>query len=470
MSMLHDIEGGSGNEQLRIILFHGLNGHYTKTWASSDRNEDFWPNWLLADAPGTRITTVEYDASPSKWISPGMSIDDRAANIAAQLAISEDYHDKPIALIGHSLGGNIIKALIRYLSTHHSTNTRYTSLLNNIRLVVFLGTPHFGSRVQRLLPSPLQKILRYTPLISELDAETPTLRTLNSWYRLNAPEAAKHLVLVEARPTASFITVVSPSSSDPGLSNVVPIPVDATHKEISKPSDRKSEIYRVILDAVRDALADDLTPVLQDPVALGRDPVERTYRRRQGISSRFEAHRKSLLEAAEQRPFTILLCGPPDTSPPAPAAELCTRIGNLLIEDGFDVVFGQARGIANSRLGKNDNLLGRELDFIAAQCNAVIVVASGASGWTEVGLFGWHVASDRATREKGIDIVVLANEIEVDSSQFLREGPIAYADAAGRADIVSMQGYDPTAILQRMRARRSMYVMDRRGRPKGSLA
>jgi len=468
MSTLHNSEGGSGEERLRIIFFHGLNGHYTKTWTSFGRGGVFWPDWLLEDAPGTRVTTVQYDASPSHWFSAGMPIADRAANIAAQLA-SEGMLDMPLALVGHSLGGNIIKALIRHLSDHQSVNEKYRILLNNIRLVIFLGTPHSGSMAQRLLPGFVQAGLRYTKLVRELDADSTTLRDLNQWYRSNAPEAAKHLVLVEAQRTGG-VTIVSPSSSDPGLSSVVPIPIDSTHIRISKPSSRDSEIYKVILDAVKDALSDSLSPVLQDPVSLGRDPAERTQRRQRGIGSRMDAHRKSLIEAAEQRPFTILLCGPPALDPPVPGAALCTRIGDLLLSDGFDVVFGQARGMANPRLGKNDNVLGRELDFIASQCNAVIVVASGASGWTELGLFGWHIASDKAAREKGIDIVVLADDDEVDSGQFIREGPIAYADAAGRADIVSMRTYDPSAILSRMRARRSLYVMDRRGRPKGSAA
>jgi hypothetical protein len=142
----------------------------------------------------------------------------------------------------------------------------------------------------------------------------------------------------------------------------------------------------------------------------------------------------------------------------------------MLAADGFDVVYGQSRGLDNPRLGTNENSLGRELDFIGSSCNAVIVVASGASSWSELGLFGWHMASSKSIREKGIDVVVLADENEVDSRAFLMSGPLAYGDAVGRADIGSLDSFDPEAILQRLRGRRSMYVMDRRGRPKRSAA
>ncbi|HEX8192308.1 MAG TPA: hypothetical protein VF552_05360 [Allosphingosinicella sp.] len=453
------------------MLFHGLNGHHETTWTCPGEQGEFWPKWLLDDAPGVRITSVEYDASPSKWLSHAMPIADRAANIANLLVASGTYLNAPLALVGHSLGGNIIKALIRHLYDHRSTDERYERLLGNIRLVLFLGTPHSGSRVQRLLPRFLRWAFRETDLIKELEAESSMLRDLAQWYRSNMPKAAKHVVLVEAKPTGNAIEIVSPSSSDPGLPNVVPIPVDASHMSICKPADRNSEVYKIILDNVETVLADSLSPLLQDPVSLGRSPVDRTQRRRRGLSSRLGTHRKSLIDAAERRPFTILLCGPrADDGQQTPASELCAKIGALLAGDGFDVVYGQASGITNVRLGSNENALGRELDFIASQCNAVIVIASGASGWSELGLFGWHMASDKATREKGIDIVVLADDAEVDSAAFIGSGPIAYSEAVGRADVVSIPSYDPETILQRMRARRSMYVMDRRGRPKKTAA
>ena len=469
MSALHDIDGGEGDEHLRILFFHGLNGHHQTTWMSPESSE-FWPSWLLIDAPGTRVTSVEYDAGASRWLSDPMTISDRAMNIASQLATTEVYAATPIALIGHSLGGNVIKALIRHLHDHQSTNPRYKDILSNIRLVVFLGTPHTGSNFSKLFPRFVRKIFRPTSVAEELNADSPFLRDLALWYRSNMPKAANHVVLVETKPAVGSVAIVTPSSSDPGLPDALPIPIDADHVGIAKPANRGSEVYKIILDRVKAVLAESLPPILQGPGDIASDPVERTARRRRGLSSRVDSHRKSLLESAEQRAFTVLLCGPLSPAPQSHAATLCARIGDLLTANGFDVVYGQSTGTTNERLGGEGNTLGRELDFIGSKCNAVIIIASGASGWAELGLFGWHLASDQTAREKGVDIVVIADETQIDFPDFLCGGPIRYSEGVGRADIVSLAAYNPEAVLSRMQARRTMYVMDRRGRPRTSAA
>jgi len=392
-------------------------------------------------------------------------------NIASQLAATEVYAATPIALIGHSLGGNVIKAVVRHLHDHQSKNPRYKAILSNIRLVVFLGTPHTGSSFSKLFPRFLRKIFRPTLVAEELNADSPVLRDLGLWYRSNMPKAANHVVLVENKPAVGSVAIVSPSSSDPGLPDALPIPIDADHVGIAKPANRGSEIYKIILDRVKAVLAESLPPILQGPGDTASNSLERTARRRRGgLSSRVDSHRKSLLESAEQRAFTVLLCGPPSPDPESHAATLCARIGDLLTANGFDVVYGQSSGTTNERLGGEGNTLGRELDFIGSKCNAVIIIASGASGWAELGLFGWHLACDRTAREKGVDIVVIADETQIDFPDFLCGGPIRYSEGVGRADIVSLAAYNPEAVLSRMQARRTMYVMDRRGRPRTSAA
>lgn len=78
--------------------------------------------------------------------------------------------------------------------------------------------------------------------------------------------------------------------------------------------------------------------------------------------------------------------------------------------------------------------------------------------------------NDKSFRSKNIDIVALVDEDNLDSHQFLLRGAIAYSDAVGRADVISMRSFDPDPIVNRMKSRRSMYIMDRRGRPKKSAA
>ncbi|MGN7161759.1 esterase/lipase family protein [Sphingomonas sp. SAFR-052] len=471
MSVIHQVAGTDCEVRLNILFFHGLNGHHQETWTCPGKEKVFWPSWLAEDAPGVRVSSVEYDASPTRWRSDGMTLTDRAANVASQIAVDATYCDAPLALIGHSLGGNVIKAIIRHLKDHRSTNPRYDLLLKRIRLVVFLGTPHTGATIHRKIPIFIQKLLRFTKTVDELDLDSPILRDLTSWYRSNILPDSKHMVFVEAKPTVGGALIVSPSSADPGIPNVTPIPVDSNHSSICKPNDRSGEVYKLILDAIQTVMADQLPEILQDPPSILSSPAEKTQRRRRGVDMRIEAHRKSLMDAGDERPFTILLCGPTiKESDLSPAAQLCSKIKNLLESDGFQVVIGQSQGMTDSRLGDESNTLGRELNFIGNSCNAVVVIASGAAGWSELGLFGWHMASNKSIRAKGVDIVVIADSADAVGHNFLASGPVAYGEAVGRADITSLQTYNPETVLHRMRARRSMYVMDRRGRPKRGAA
>lgn len=53
-----------------IILIHGLNGNWRKTWLHPN-NSVFWPRDLLAnDLPGARVLSFGYNADVAKWFGP----------------------------------------------------------------------------------------------------------------------------------------------------------------------------------------------------------------------------------------------------------------------------------------------------------------------------------------------------------------------------------------------------------------
>ena len=469
MSEIHDIGGGSGEERLRVIFFHGLNGDTLSTWACKGATDTFWPAWLLSDIPGLRASTVEYDASPSRWFSDSpMTVADRATNIASLFASDPSLSKVPLILIGHSLGGILIKAVIRHMKDHEDTNPEYTSILSSLRLVAFLGTPHSGSDVKKI-PVVVRIMARLTGLSEELFKDSPILRDLANWYRINAPKSITHIVFTETRLTKGWFKVVSAGSSDPGLPNTIPIPVDANHIDICKPISRNSEVYRIVLKNIESVMEAELPKVLRSPLVHQSGEKNKGIQRTRGVKSRIAAHRDALVSAAAERPFTVLLCGP-SAEVDAQAAAVRTSLADELSSDGFDVVLGESAGLTNSRLGQDTNALGRELEFLRTHCNAVVLVARGAGVWTELGLFGWHLANDKEMREKGVDIVLLADDRDVSTNEFAKKGAIAYADALGIADLVDLSDYDPEPVLRRLRARRGMYVMDRRGRPKKDAA
>jgi hypothetical protein len=82
-----------------------------------------------------------------------------------------------------------------------------------------------------------------TVTVDELKAHNPSLRELNLWFRNNCqPMGIAVEVLYETQPT-SGVTVVDPTSADPGIAGLIPIPIDADHITICKPDSQSHRVY-----------------------------------------------------------------------------------------------------------------------------------------------------------------------------------------------------------------------------------
>lgn len=467
MSKFSEIDGSFGTERARILFFHGLGGDAFKTWTAADGK--FWPSWLLTDNPGLYGTTVSYDASPSKWSTGSMSLSDRATQLATLLTLQFGSNEVPIVLLGHSLGGNLIKAIIRHMTDHKNTNPKFVSILDRIRLVIFLGTPHAGS-VLATIAVGLRSFIRPSAATVDLVADDPTLRDLNLWYRSNMSSSIKHRVFVESRPTKIFGTIVTPSSSDPGIKDVMPIPVDENHIGICKPSGRESQVYRLINEDVSGVINASIPKILQKLLASTVSDSTETGTRKRRVS-RIESHLKSLVTNKSIKPFTILLCGPIQSGAlNLNSFEFCQDLETKLKNDGFDVIRGENFGLKNERFGTEENALSTEISFIESGCNAVIIIADSIGTWCELGLFSWYVSSNKEIKKKGTDIVVLLDVSNDNGDDFVKLGAFSLAENFGRASYVDFVNYDSQQIIRRMKERRSVYTMDRRGRPKKETA
>jgi hypothetical protein len=93
-------------------------------------------------------------------------------------------------------------------------------------------------------------VFRPSAAALSLARNDPHLRNLNQWYRRWAGNRKiDHLVLVENEATYGAVTVVTPDSGDPGLSQDA-IFVDAGHVSIAKPANRGDPIYVFIRDFI----------------------------------------------------------------------------------------------------------------------------------------------------------------------------------------------------------------------------
>jgi len=311
MSELHRISTGGGTPQADVIFVHGLDGHPFKTWQHDpDRQTDCWLHWLADDAPHLAVHTLQYAAASTEWFGGrAMSLVDRADEVLAELA-HQGIGERPIVFLCHSLGGLVVKQLLRTASD--ADDARWRTIAEQTSAVVFLATPHAGARLANALQR-VGLVAGVSPAIKDLRAQASALRDLNKWYRGFAERSRiRTLCFYETYKTRlkwfGFLPygaiVVQPGDADPGIGGVRPQPVDADHTSVCKPGRRDDKRCASVLDLVREiapqAPPDD-KPVPVDPLRMRADLDD--------FQPRGDSQRK-VIEALHRGPAaTVAICG-----------------------------------------------------------------------------------------------------------------------------------------------------------------
>ena len=96
------------------VLVHGLRRSRTEPW--TNRHDEFWPSWIVDDVPGARVWVYGYNSSV--WLTDSkdhlmvhsVKFLENLANAKVGLKESGDHQQPiPVAFVGHSLGGVLIK-------------------------------------------------------------------------------------------------------------------------------------------------------------------------------------------------------------------------------------------------------------------------------------------------------------------------------------------------------------------------
>ncbi|MDB9528588.1 hypothetical protein PN498_21525 [Oscillatoria sp. CS-180] len=246
-------QNNSPNPVGDVIFVHGLGGSALGTWyadPTDTRNSklkqaqngelppqdlNFWPAWLGTDYPQLNIWSLDYDIEPSAWRGGTMPLADRANNIL-QVLSNKRIGRKPIAFITHSMGGLVVKQMLR--SALDFGNPRWKAIADNTQGIVFLATPHSGANLSnwmQFINRTLQGALNLSVSVEELEDNHARLRELNNVYR-NQPRLREIPIEVyfETRPYKPIGLVVDQTSADPGIPGAVPVGVDADHITICK--------------------------------------------------------------------------------------------------------------------------------------------------------------------------------------------------------------------------------------------
>ncbi|CAM6119752.1 unnamed protein product [Calypogeia fissa] len=198
---LYAPEGGITPE-VDIVFFHGLyvgdskDAHW-KAWLSS--SGILWPRTLLGQQklPKARILSVSYDSSIRK---PSESEEQDTYRIGENLVqdiieqadVRVGAGKRPVILVGHSLGGMVIKSFLQRASeTKDIENSdmdgayieRIGTFLANLRGVFFYATPHHGSRMAEVVDGLQNRVLSSTDLLQYWQILNKDTERLNEDFR-----------------------------------------------------------------------------------------------------------------------------------------------------------------------------------------------------------------------------------------------------------------------------------------------
>ena len=261
------------NRGLDIIFVHGLGGDPTETWRDAKDITCSWPHWLATEF-GQRIGvwSLGYSASPTKWLTlleslrgissdkekrsteGSMSLTRRADNALDRLAAT-GIGQRPIVFIAHSLGGLLVKQILRNAS-EQINSPELVRIYDQCRGVLFLATPHQGSSLANFADA----VQVYLPTINtkELKLNNDDLSDLHEWYRTHAfSKGIQTRSYYETKPTKGII-VVERNSADPGVSGPAarePIPLDKNHLDISKPINKSDQAFIGSIELVETILS-----------------------------------------------------------------------------------------------------------------------------------------------------------------------------------------------------------------------
>jgi hypothetical protein len=280
----------AAERQLDVVFVHGLGGDPIATWRSGTDENTSWPHWLTLEF-GTQIGvwSLGYAAAPTKWqgfsffgskdpdAGAAMSLPRRAENALDRL-VGAGIGQRPVCFITHSLGGLLVKSVLRRSADSQFAPDRL-QVVEQCRGVLFLATPHHGSRLADLAVA----LKVYLPSVSTLDLKDNDdhLMDLYEWYRSYAPS---HHILTrsyyENKETKGVVIVVPRSSADPGDAGETALgntPLDRDHLEISKPRNRQDQVYIGSTQFIRLILsseAPELVPGQPVPNLPSKPPVQ----------------------------------------------------------------------------------------------------------------------------------------------------------------------------------------------------
>jgi len=164
------------------------------------------------------------------------------------------FGNRPLAFVAHSLGGLLVKQLLRTAVELHIPG--WKAIAANTKGILFLATPHTGSSIASLA----SKFPLVSKATSQIAANDPYLLGLHDWFQQNAVSLGFFSHAYCETKTYKGQIIVDKASANPGVAGCVPVEFNGDHLEISKPPSRQSHIYVGARKFISDVLGTPLNP------------------------------------------------------------------------------------------------------------------------------------------------------------------------------------------------------------------
>ncbi|KAF2105813.1 WD40-repeat-containing domain protein [Lophiotrema nucula] len=231
-----------------LVFVHGLGGGSVSTWTMSQDMDNFWPQkWLPKDPEfqHVQIHSFGYNASWSKRQKNPLDVHSFGQSLIEELQSNPNLTSapRPIVLVGHSMGGLVVKKACII----SKQNPAYQGLASRLHSIFFLGTPHRGAS----LALTLGKILKICHggskgFVSNLETGSEAVRVLNDEFRLHYKGIHLHS-FTESKPMNLGYTqelIVDAESATLGYAEERVQALNANHRDLCRFESDTNTDYR----------------------------------------------------------------------------------------------------------------------------------------------------------------------------------------------------------------------------------
>ncbi|CAK9228839.1 unnamed protein product [Sphagnum troendelagicum] len=280
---VHDLNPtcNSNNPNLTIIFFHGIafgtNDEWKETWTtcpSNNREECIcWPEkWLPKDLNNdVRILSLSYDTRILASVHNDLI--GIGKNLIQSLITNSRYQslwDGPVALVGYSFGGLVLKSLVVEARKHVYQRSKNIlddeihkcceTFLNNVKGVIFYGVPHSGGTqsLSKYFTWQYQQINKLNKYVTQpgfsknLEIFNSQMEYLSMDFKNAVHEDLNIYAFGEGLPLDEKWGILVPYASSTRLSNNNDYRIeDANHLTICKPPNKDHPSYYLLLKCLK---------------------------------------------------------------------------------------------------------------------------------------------------------------------------------------------------------------------------